>query len=216
MLATYLKASQTSKATAAFTAGYKNTVGGTTISFTSVAFGAENSTRRIYVVVLARAASFRTVSSVTIGGVSATLFLNNPSTSLGPFAVFGADVPTGTSGTVNVTFSGLVDTTVISVYQVLNQSTAINSVVVGSSATTIFSVTSVSRTIDTSALGFVLVGLNLSTARSLTTTNWTVDYETGTTQLQTGLGVSSGSSTTYSASWTSTANTGVFAVSFRN
>jgi hypothetical protein len=217
MLAAYLKAAQpgdTTPATATFTAGYKDTAGGTTITFTAADFGAEATGRRIYVAVLARASVLRTVSSVTIGGVSATLMAGNAS-SAGPIAIYAANVPTGTSGNVVVTFSGSVTTTVISVYRVVDQTTPLASATLQTDTAVNLSVTSTSRTVNTSAFGFVLVEVNLAAARSLTTTNWTIDYETGTTQLQAGLGTSSGATTTYSASWTSSTNIGMLAASFK-
>jgi hypothetical protein len=220
MLANILKSSLTAivpPLTASFTNGYRDDIGGETIEFTNVDFGAEDSTRRIYVFVLARASSTRSLSSMTIGGVSATFFIGNSSNSLGPYAVYAADVPTGTSGTVSVTFNGAVNTTIISVYRVLNQTTAIGSVVVDSAASLGLTVTSRSLSIATDARGFALVGINLSAARSISTFGWTQDYETGITQLKAGLGVVSptSGSITYSATWSGTTNATFIVISFR-
>lgn len=74
----------------------------TTYSFAAVNFGTATADRLIVVNTGIGAAFDRTISSATIGGVAATLVSNNS----GRVHIISAVVPTGTSGTVSITFSG--------------------------------------------------------------------------------------------------------------
>lgn len=76
----------------------------TTYSFTGLDFGAPTSDRVLIALIRGTGTASRTVNSVSIGGVSATLYENVSRTNPGCIAV--ASVPSGTSGTVSVTFSG--------------------------------------------------------------------------------------------------------------
>jgi len=73
-------------------------------SFAGVNFGAASGNRRMFVSVQARAAAAITLSSATIGGVSADVIAVTPDAGIGIAAIITATVPTGTSGTVAVTF----------------------------------------------------------------------------------------------------------------
>lgn len=81
----------------------------TTYSFASQPFGTAASDRIVVVGILGRAPTTGAVSSVTIGGVSATLITQNAAAPTPPFATIGALyaalVPTGTTGTIDVVFS---------------------------------------------------------------------------------------------------------------
>lgn len=84
----------------------------TTYTFNSIAFGTASSTRRVFALVTGRSGSTgRTISSGTIGGVSATIHVQNTASSGGSTVtgILSADVPAGTTGTVAITFSASMD-----------------------------------------------------------------------------------------------------------
>lgn len=72
----------------------------------SINFGEAHKTRRIFVVAGASngTSGAGDVSSATIGGVAATIHLNNFQ-GLVKSAIFSAIVPTGTSGTISITYA---------------------------------------------------------------------------------------------------------------
>lgn len=73
-------------------------------TFSSMAFGAAFSGRHILVMVASRASSTQTITSATIGGVTATIvYQASPTGTLGAFLI--AAVPTGTTGDVVINFS---------------------------------------------------------------------------------------------------------------
>lgn len=77
-------------------------------SFTNQSFGAAE-TNRVVIAFChgARQGTAQTISSATIGGVSATILKQTPSGgTYTSTAIIGATVPTGTSGTVALTYSG--------------------------------------------------------------------------------------------------------------
>lgn len=83
-------------------------------SFISQPFGTAVADRLIVVAITGRRGVSRTISSVTIGGVSASQVVFNSGTSglnpdFFPTALYRAAVPTGTSGTIAVTWSGGMD-----------------------------------------------------------------------------------------------------------
>lgn len=103
------------------TGAYVTTSGGTSFTFTNVSFGDEAPNRKIVVGVITYATLGRTYSSVTIGGVTASLVIKldgagNPAAT----ALYEADLPSGTSGDVTVTVSGSVQCFGISVYRMID------------------------------------------------------------------------------------------------
>lgn len=84
-----------------------STSGLTTYTFSGAAIGTASSDRRIVVAIGSRANAARSVSSVTVGGISATeLVTANDSGSGADIAsLWIAEVPTGTTGDIVVTFS---------------------------------------------------------------------------------------------------------------
>jgi hypothetical protein len=97
----------------------------TTHTFTDVDFGSAEATRVIIVCVGGRAENTGlTVASATIGGVSAAIAIQatHDSTGCAITAILTASVPTGSSGSVAVTFSGNVNNCSIGVYRALNLS----------------------------------------------------------------------------------------------
>jgi hypothetical protein len=105
----------------------------------TVNFGATGSNRHIVVGVYqsGSAGTTRTISSMTIGGIGATLItrsaVNNGAASIsGSCALFYASVPTGTSGNVVVTLNAAASNAAISVFAAYNLNTGVtfsNSVV---------------------------------------------------------------------------------------
>ncbi len=81
----------------------------TTYTFASQSLGAADATRLIIVFVAARGTGAPTLNSVTVGGVSGTIYANQSVDDSGPnnitaFAVVA--VPSGTTGDIVLTFSG--------------------------------------------------------------------------------------------------------------
>ena len=146
-------------------ATYSNAVGATSYTFSGVAFGIENQQRYIIISVYGSSTSVPASATVTIGGISATALIASSSRNF-----YIAKVPTGTSGTVVVTFSSATTECVISSYSVVGlQSTTpfdTKDVTVANNA-------NISTTINVASNGFVL-GLDGITGSSpLRTTTWT-------------------------------------------
>jgi hypothetical protein len=210
-------ASGSSGFNAQYISGYSSVTSGSTQTFNSCNFGSAAADRRIYVVIMGRSASFTQVSSVTIGGVSATLVGGNTSNSLGPTKYAAASVPTGATGTVSVTFGASATSCTIAIYRITGQTTAIASANVDAQLDVqISAVTSLSIAANTDSTGFALVCMNIPNARSLnSTTNWTEDFPNSSSLYHAGLGTSTGGSITYSASWTSSTTGGIFVATFK-
>lgn len=85
-----------------------NTRGQTSYTFTSASLGAAASNRVIVVTIYGRAStsSGRSVSAVTIGGVSATQAVTETANNNFMTAIWYAAVPSGTTGNIVVTWSG--------------------------------------------------------------------------------------------------------------
>lgn len=103
----------------AYVDGKEDATNLTTYSFTGVNFGAPSSTRLIVVCIAGYRDNGGTVASATIGGVTATIHANN-SIGNGSIATISAVVPTGTSGTVVISWSILQAATTIDVYALDN------------------------------------------------------------------------------------------------
>lgn len=92
----------------------------TTYTFSSHNFGAEDSARRIVIVVQLRPNSTTcSVTSATIGGVSASLLVEAQN-GFGTTSIWQAAVPTGTSGTVVVNIDNLALAMSIGTYRLVN------------------------------------------------------------------------------------------------
>lgn len=89
----------------------------------SDSLGDADTTRKIIVAIAWGGSAERTISALTVAGVSATQIKasENNTDSMGcATAIWIASVPTGTSGTIAVTFSGNVDWGAYSIYRVIN------------------------------------------------------------------------------------------------
>ena len=92
----------------------------TIYTLTGIDFGTADSTRQIFVVLNWSSSSTRTLSSATIGGISATRTNQSSATTSG-VGCFFATVPTGTSGTISITMSGFCTSVTYGVYSVINR-----------------------------------------------------------------------------------------------
>lgn len=180
----------------------------TTVSISGVSFGAEDSTRRIYIslIGLPNASVLTVLTSATIGGTSATIIATDGSnsTGVGTNALIAVELPTGTSGTVSLTFSNNVLTNSVSifVYRVLNQlstiASALEAEVVGTASST-----SASSSVLTAANGFMIGLIGLSAARTVTFTNMPINSGGSSSARHSGAqSNTSGDATTYTFSWT--------------
>ena len=104
-----------------FRAAYGDGTNLTTYTFSACDFGAPDTSREVFVVIGWSQGANRTLTSVTIGGVAATLGSQaNQSTQAGVRVAFAA-VPSGTTGDVVCTFSGGVVSCAIAVYRVTDR-----------------------------------------------------------------------------------------------
>lgn len=162
----------------------KDTSNQTTYNFADVPFGAADAGRWL-VVHIHGANNDRTVNSVTIGGVSASrvtdgvndaeTVVSDPASVVG--ALWIANVPTGTSGTVSITWSGGQARTAIALFRMTGNSGAQASQVAtdtGTSGTDL----SASLTIPSNGGGIGGVGVNTpDSPRTFTWTNLTEQYD---------------------------------------
>jgi hypothetical protein len=91
----------------------------TTYTFSSVSFGNANDTRRIFVCLTTQGGGSGTVTSLTVGGVSAEKLYGEPSAAI-RMEVWVAAVPTGTTGNIVVNWSTTKSYTDIHVYRAIN------------------------------------------------------------------------------------------------
>jgi hypothetical protein len=104
-----------------FINSYNSTSDLTTYTFNSVDFGVTNPKREIFIQIIGTTSTTRSVSSVTIGGINATLSTSSPSSGTSAQRIAFATVPTESTGSVVVTFSGGCTACYISVYRVINR-----------------------------------------------------------------------------------------------
>ena len=130
----------------------EDTSNAATYNFSSVSFGVPSASRQIIVGTCGVIGSGQTISSVTIGGVSATQVVQ-ASNGGQPCGLFIANVPTGTSGTVSVTFSTTMGRAHIGVWRMVaaNSAAAEDTISLG-----LGSSGSQSGTIDVSANGVII------------------------------------------------------------
>ncbi|DAB41119.1 MAG TPA: hypothetical protein CFH81_02135 [Sulfurovum sp. UBA12169] len=106
--------------------GNYNGSGLTTYTFSAVSIGEARSTRKIIVGIAARASSSsRTISSVTVGGISGTLIgyeLNTTGGYLSGVYFYLFEVPTGTTADIVIAWSGTMVRCAIGVWTVDNLS----------------------------------------------------------------------------------------------
>jgi hypothetical protein len=155
---------------------------GTTIS-NSINFGSEGASRVIVCAVhWAEGGFHRSLSSATIGGVSATIHVqkghSGGATGLGA-AIISAAVPSGTSGSVSVTFSSSITDCLVAAYRVNSMSISATGSDEAQATTQQLSVT-----IATPADGIIIAAYTGSTNTVGTGVSWTgvtEQYDTANT-----------------------------------
>lgn len=191
-------------------AGQSNsTTPASSFSFNNVDLGAVTADRVIVVCVTASGATARTISGVTIAGNAATLVTRNSSFRKCT-GIYMLAVPTGTSATVAVTFSGAVDEASVGCYSLQNWGTV---TVHDSGSATVSSTAGINVSgMDTPASGMEIAVLSAddvlwsitpshlntnaehtvssATARFRTFRAWTCPSATGTTVTATATGSS--------------------------
>jgi hypothetical protein len=142
---------------------------GSSGTFSSVNFGNAATFRHIIVTITSdRGADNRVPTSVTIGGVSATLHIVQRDVSSvreNASAVASAIVPSGTSGNIEITFSGIVSGCAISVFSVIRGNSNITPVQTVGFPSTPFSTSTLS------AYSYAVAVVNNQTAPS--SVEWT-------------------------------------------
>lgn len=93
---------------------------GTSFTFAGLSLGDPSASRRIIVAVAHNRNPAQTISTVTVGGVSATIVTNVNSANFLGAGLAIADVPTGTTGDVVVTFANTALQCAVAVYRVVN------------------------------------------------------------------------------------------------
>lgn len=167
-----------------------DTVDRSIYTFSSFAIGPASGERRIVVAVTGFIGDSATISSVTIGGVSATLHVTTGSGSAHPGAVASAVVSSGTAADVVITFSTTVSACSIEVYALTGRSTSAsttwNNYVASASTITVSPVT----TGATSSEVVILQGSGTRTTsgRTVSGTNFAVSGQ-GTVGVFTGTSV---------------------------
>lgn len=123
MLANVLKgtSSPTSNASISYITAVNDTVSRTTYSFTGVSIGSAVSNRLVVVAANPNGSSVTSISSMTIGGVSATLAVQTQ-TDNGVSSIWFAVVPTGTTATIALTCNAAASRCRIAVYRVVDAS----------------------------------------------------------------------------------------------
>lgn len=168
MLSHFLRAAENT--TFDYLASYVDTSSQTTRTISSVDFGEANTSREIFVVVRYSNSTATTISSATIGGVSATISAGVSANAQGAAVIF-ATVPTGTSGDIVITYSNATTNSVVFVYRVTKRTnigtTAINTY---GDTSTVTRLSYTSPTVAFPANGFVLAVLNHSVGTDLTFT----------------------------------------------
>lgn len=171
-----------------FLQGTTNTSDLTAYTFSSQNLGDAAADRYIIVCAESRSGSTFDISTLTVGGVTATIIANsfNSSSNYGRAVMGIAAVPTGTTGDIVVTWSAGVVRCSIQVYR----ATELNSATPVDSDTSIADDPTVTLTVGN---GFAIGACGTGTPGSATWTNLTEDYDTAP---ETNMTVSSASGAT--------------------
>jgi hypothetical protein len=149
----------------------------TVYTFNNIPLGAEDPTRRIYLVAIGiQATGSRTIDSVTFNGASTTTLASAGGTAQ-PFRHSVISAPTGSTANIAITFSGSTTAGGVALYRVINQQTALSSVFIDNTTNSAVTNSGATRTMNTEAGGFALMSLttNSDISASLATTGWKVD-----------------------------------------
>jgi hypothetical protein len=192
-----------------------NGTAATTYTFSGQSLGEASLRRRIVVAVTGTRSTASTVTSVTIGGTTATLVAGPSRNTASAFAYL--DQNSSTTGDVVVTFGATRDNCTIAVYNLINLK---NAAEIGSA----FPAGATASTISTgnfsvSAGGFVIVQLNKGNNDAVTWTNVQQDVALNPASLAGRVYASTTNSTTTAtfsatASWTNSIGVQISAISF--
>ena len=142
-----------------FRAGYSSGTNASSYTFTACDLGTADATREVFVVISAyQGGTARTLSSVTIGGVAATLETSFKNGNAQLLCLARAAVPSGATGDVVATFSGAVQNCNVAIYRTVNR------VAAGTGASDTSSKSGTAATlnvtgVDVAAGGFVLTAV---------------------------------------------------------
>lgn len=158
----------------------EDSTGGTTVTFTGRAVGAAATGRIVVVEVLwTQSASAKTISSATIGGVTATVLLNGStigSASSGSMGLIYAVVPTGTTADVAITMSASVSGMAIAIHSIYDAASP--TPVYSNAVQTTASGDTISDTLSYSGTAFCVAMASYAvTAKSTVWTNATEDFD---------------------------------------
>lgn len=146
--------------------------GGANYSGTVTTGGADTNRRVVVVIHWEETTIHRTLSSISIGGVSATIHNqqgNSGGTTGFGVAIASAIVPTGTTATVALVMSAAVTTVVASAWRLINYSTLTDSDGNANSGSS----NNISLTVSTAAGGVIVAGYTGSTGTGNTGVTWT-------------------------------------------
>jgi hypothetical protein len=184
-----------------------------TWTFTSQAIGAASATRIIVIGIAAQAGTGITVSSVTVGGNSATKAtgagLTNASNGAAGDIWYYADAGAlGTAATILVNWSASITRTAIAVYNVTGTGSVFSTGASNGSTSSVSTLTQ-SATIPSGGGAIAVATLHTATGGTVTTTNLTSDISNGlvfgTSTILAGHNASSSGSTSMGFSWGGTA-----------
>lgn len=191
-----------------------STANASAYTFSGKAIGAASSDRRVIVTIHSRSdtgSAPRTISSVTVGGIVATINKDAQGSSRAGSAIVTAAVPIGTTADIVVTFSGGCTQCGIGVYSATGLT---SNVAMDADQSTSDPATA---TLDSTVNGFVIGAVSIiSSTTGAAWTNATEDYDTasGANLIMSGASIeTSGSAIAPSADYTASASdrVGVFA-----
>ena len=151
-------------ATMTYTATGTITTSGTTHTHSGLSFGAEDQSR--YLVVALAPLITVNLSTVTIGGVSATLIARQSPNGGACCELWGAAVPTGTSGSVVFTCVNSISCSVVDVFSFLNL------ISTTASATSTDAATPVSTSVAIPDNGFLLAAVCINDGTNTGAPSW--------------------------------------------
>lgn len=155
---------------------YASTANATSYTFNTSDIGAADDSRRVVVVVMASSSntSARTLSSLTIGGVTATIHVNV--SSLRTISIASLAVSTGTTANIVATMSGACNNCTIVIYRLVNFASAFPQSTTSNTQTA----TSINANVVVSEKSFVIAGViaAINTNTTATWTNVTEDLDT--------------------------------------
>ena len=160
-----------------------DTTNQTTYTFSTKSFGAADANRQIIVSIAGfHSADARSISTVTIGGVSATINVQETHTISGSrqSGIAIANVPTGTTGNVVVTWDNTMTSCAIVVYRTVGASTTAHDTATDPGAASGV----VTGTLDIPSGGIAVAVVAWKGSASPPMTTWTVATETEDTTVE--------------------------------